>query len=70
MTSTDALEQIVEHLQGQGTGSLVLVLDEAGDWSAAYTFGYEDPSVTYGYGATADGALDEIAQACTSPSSA
>lgn len=64
------LARIVTYGKSQGTFSLTLALDEAGDWSSAFMFGSEAADspmvggVSYGWEKTAVEALRAIAKEC------
>lgn len=68
--AVDTVEAIFADMRNQGGGTLTVVLDEAGDWAAAYVFGREaDDSpmaggASYGVGASPYEALRMIVDEC------
>jgi hypothetical protein len=69
-TIAEYLGLIHDYGKEQGTFSLALILDEAGDYSSAFVFGSEAPDspmaggASYGYGKTLVEALKGIVDEC------
>ncbi len=64
------IQAAARYLAKQGEGTMLLSLDEKGEWSCALTFGREAPDspmaggAAYGFGPTVDDALVEALTEC------